>query len=100
MKRIGWDNAKCFRNTNLIAACRAENIDPRFRRVRNPIHGALIERVIGTYMGRVHLIKGTTFSNTKEREDYKRGDQAVTAPQELSVWTIHEINGRNHKMRH
>jgi len=100
MKRIGWDNAKCFRNTNLIAACRAENIDPLFRRVRNPIHGAHIERVIGTYMGRIQLIKGTTFSNTKEREDYKSGQKAVMTLQELIVWTIHEINGRYHNTRH
>lgn len=100
MKRIGWDNAKCFRNTNLIAACRAENIDPRFRRVRNPTHGAHIERVIGTYMGRIHLIKGTTFSNTKERGDYKSGEKAVMTLQELIVWTIHEINGRYHNARH
>jgi len=99
MKQIGWDNAKCFRNTNLIEACRAENIDPRFRRVRTPIHGAHIERVIGTYMGRIHLIKGTTFSNTKEREDYKSGEKAIMTLQELIVWTVHEI-GRYHNTRH
>ena len=100
MKRIGWDNAKCFRNTSLIAACKAAGIDPHFRRVRNPVHGAHIERVIGTYMGRVHLIKGTTFSNTKEREDYKSGEKAVMTLQELIVWTVHEINGRYHNTRH
>lgn len=100
MKRIGWDNAKCFRNTNLINACREHDIDPWFRKVRNPVHGAHIERVIGTYMGRIHLIKGTTFSNTKEREDYKSGDKAVMTLQELTLWTIHEINGRYHNTKH
>jgi len=100
MKCIGWDNAKCFRNTNLINACREHDIDPRFRRVRNPVHGAHIERVIGTYMGRIHLIKGTTFSNTREREDYKSGEKAVMTLQELELWTIHEINGRYHNTKH
>jgi putative transposase len=100
MKCIGWDNAKCFRNTNLINACREHDINPRFRKVRNPTHGAHIERVIGTFMGRIHLIKGTTFSNTKEREDYKSGDKAIMTLQELVVWTIHEINGRYHNTKH
>ena len=100
MKIIGWDNAKCFRNTNLIDACREVGIEPRFRRVRNPVHGAHIERFIGTYMGRIHLLKGTTFSNTKDREDYKSGEKAVMTLQELTVWTIHEINGRYHNERH
>jgi putative transposase len=99
MKRIGWDNAKCFRNTNLINACREHDIDPRFRRVRNPVHGAHIERVIGTYMGRVHLIKGTTFSNTKDREDYKSGEKSIMTLQELELWTINEI-GRYHNTGH
>lgn len=100
MKAIGWDNAKCFRNTNLIAACRDAGIEPRFRRVRTPIHGAHIERFIGTYMGRIHLIKGTTFSNTKDREDYKSGEKAVMTLKELEAWTVHEINGRYHNTRH
>lgn len=100
MKIIGWDNAKCFKNTNLIGACKAAGIEPRFRRVRTPVHGAHIERVIGTYMGRIHLLKGTTFSNTKDREDYKSGEKAVMTLQELVEWTVHEINGRYHNTRH
>lgn len=99
MKCIGWDNAKCFKNSNLIAGCRQAGIEPRFRRVRTPVHGAHIERFIGTYMGRVHLLKGTTFSNTKEREDYKSGDKAVMTLQELIAWTVHEIC-RYHNTRH
>jgi putative transposase len=100
MECIGWDNAKCFRNTNLIDACREHGIEPRFRQVRRPVHGAHIERVIGTYMGRIHLIKGTTFSNTKDREDYKSGDKSVMTLSELILWTIHEINGRYHNTKH
>lgn len=100
MKTIGWDNAKCFRNTNLISACKSAGIEPYFRRVKTPVHGAHIERVIGTYMGRIHLLKGTTFSNTKERGDYKSGDKAVMTLQELTEWTVHEINGRYHNTRH
>ena len=99
MKCIGWDNAKCFKNTNLINACRDHDINPRFRKVRNPVHGAHIERVIGTYMGRIHLIKGTTFSNTKQREDYKSADKAIMTLRELEIWTVHEIF-RYHNTKH
>lgn len=99
MKCIGWDNAKCFKNTNLTNACRESGIEPRLRRVRNPVHGCYIERMIGTYMGRIHLIKGTTFSNTKEREDYKSGERAILTLRELEVWTVHEIS-RYHNVGH
>lgn len=100
MKTIGWDNAKCFKNTNLIAASKRNFINPLFRRIRTPVHGAHIERYIGTYMGRVHLLKGTTFSNTKDREDYKSGEKAVMTLSEIILWTVHEINGRYHNTRH
>lgn len=33
-----------------------------------PRFGGHIERLIGTMMGRVHFLPGTTFSNSKERE--------------------------------
>ena len=100
MKRIGWDNAKCFKNTNLIKACKKAGIEPQFRRVRTPVHGAHIERYIGTYMGKIHLLKGTTFSNTKEREDYNSSARSVMSLKELTLWTAHQINGCYHNTRH
>jgi len=91
MKCIGWDNAKCFKTTPLVTACERIGIQPKFRQVRHPEHGAYIERFIGTYMGKVHLLKGTTFSNTKEREDYDSQKMAVMSLQELELWTAHQI---------
>jgi putative transposase len=100
MKVIGWDNAKCFKNTHLIAACKQATIEPFFRRVRTPEHGAHIERLIGTYMGKIHVLKGTTFSNTKDRGDYKSGEKAVMTLDELILWTAHQINGVYHNSQH
>lgn len=91
MKCIGWDNAKCFKSSPLITACQRIGIEPKFRQVRHPEHGAHIERFIGTYMGKVHLLKGTTFSNTKQREDYNSQKKAVMTLQELELWTAHQI---------
>lgn len=100
MKTIGWDNAKTFRAASLCIACRMAGIEPRFRQVRTPIHGCYIERYIGTYMGAVHLLKGTTFSNTKEREDYDSQKKAVMSLPDLVKWTAHQINGVYHNTLH
>lgn len=99
MKCIGWDNAKCFKATSLATTCRLYGIEPRYRRVRHPTHGAFIERYIGTYMGKVHMVRGTTFSNTKERGDYKSQKQAVMSLEELVLWTVQEV-GIYHNTRH
>lgn len=99
MKCIGWDNAKCFKPTPLITACERIGIQPKFRQVRHPEHGAYIERFIGTYMGKVHLLKGTTFSNTKQREDYCSQKRAVMTLRELELWTAHQI-AVYHNTRH
>ncbi|WP_266170740.1 Mu transposase C-terminal domain-containing protein [Dyella subtropica] len=100
MKTIGWDNAKTFRATSLCTACKMAGIEPRFRQVRTPVHGCYIERYIGTYMGKVHLLKGTTFSNTKDREDYDSQKKAVMSLAELIKWTAHQINGVYHNTLH
>jgi hypothetical protein len=36
----------------------------------NRIFGGHIERLIGTQMGKLHLLPGTTFSSPPERGDY------------------------------
>ncbi|MFC5742920.1 Mu transposase C-terminal domain-containing protein [Dyella tabacisoli] len=99
MKCIGWDNAKCFKATSLVTACERIGIQPKFRQIRHPEHGAYIERFIGTYMGKVHLLKGTTFSNTKQREDYCSQKKAVMTLRELELWTAHQI-AVYHNTRH
>jgi len=100
MKRVGWDNAKCFHVVNLVQACLAAGIKPVYRQVRHPTHGAYIERYIGTFMGNVHLLKGTTFSNTRDREDYPSQKKAVMSLPELTLWVVHQINGVYHNQRH
>lgn len=100
MKSVGWDNAKCFKPTSLRQALRAQGVEVRFRRIRTPTHGAHIERYIGTYMGKIHLLKGTTFSNTKEREDYDSQKRAVMSLKELTLWSVHQINGVYHNQKH
>lgn len=92
MSTVGWDNGKSFRARGLQVACRLNGIEPKYRNVRTPTHGAHIERFIGTYMGKVHLLKGTTFSNTVERGDYNSDKQAVMTFHDLLEWTVYQID--------
>jgi putative transposase len=100
MQTIGWDNAKYYRAKGIVKACRSYGIEPRFRRVRTPTHGAHIERFIGTMMGKLHLLPGTTFSNPKQRGDYKSEKTACMTLPDLIKWTAEQINGVYHNTNH
>jgi putative transposase len=100
MKSMGWDNAKCFKATGLVQGLRKFGIEPKYRKVRTPTHGAHIERYIGSYMGKLHMLPGTTFSNTKDRGDYRSCQRAVMSLPELCLWTVHQMNGVYHNTPH
>lgn len=97
---VGWDNAKYFRVNSLVQACLAAGIRTMFRQVRHPTHGVYIERYIGSFMGQIHLLKGTTFSTPKAKEDYKSQKRAVMSLPELTLWAVHQINGVYHNQEH
>jgi transposase InsO family protein len=71
------DNGKDFRSGALRRGCREHGIDLDFRPVATPHFGGHIERLIGSTMGRIHLLPGTTFSNPRERKDYPSETQAA-----------------------
>ena len=57
-------------------ACRDAGIRTIWRRPGTPHYGGHIERLIGTQMGAVHLLPGTTFSNPEDRAGYDSGGEA------------------------
>jgi putative transposase len=73
---IFTDRAAEFRCDAFIRGCDEYNIKPRLRPKDKKHWGGRIERLIGTFMGRLHLLLGTTFSNVPRRIRY---DPAVTA---------------------
>jgi putative transposase len=91
MKAIGWDHGKCFKPDSLVRNCDQAGIKPHPRRVKTPPDGAFIERYIGTYMGEIHLLCGTTHSNSKQRGDYPSQKRATMSLPELILWTCHQI---------
>ena len=70
------DNAKEFHSRALERGCQQHGIELNYRPIRTPHYGGPIERLIGTTIGEVHLLPGTTFSNIKDKGDYDAEGQA------------------------
>lgn len=100
MDRLHLDNAREHRSDALKRGCRAHSISIEYRPVRRPHFGGHIERLIGTVMGTVHLLPGTTFSNVAERGDYDSEGEACMTLGELEVWLAAQIIGPYHAERH
>ncbi|RWX58926.1 transposase, partial [Mesorhizobium sp. M4B.F.Ca.ET.089.01.1.1] len=96
---IHIDNAKEFRSRALQRGAEEYGIKIIHRPVATPHYGGHIERLIGTMMGAVHLLPGTTFSDIDERGDYDPVGNAAMTLDELERWIALEIT-RYHADRH
>ena len=94
------DNGSDFRSRAFVRACRDEGIRITWRIPSKPHFGGHIERLIGTQMGAVHLLPGTTFSNPRERGDYQSAKSARMTLRELERWIGWEIAGHYHQRVH
>ncbi|WP_404936851.1 DDE-type integrase/transposase/recombinase [Pseudomonas sp. JDS08PS003] len=90
-KRIHVDNAREFRSKNLSDSCRWYGIELTFRPKGTPHNGAHIERLIGTLMGKVHVLPGTTMSSAKDKGHYKSDQHATLSFPEFREWFIREV---------
>lgn len=100
MECIHWDNAKTFQAKDVKIQCERYGIRIQERPVRSPHYGAYIERAIGTMMGAVHLLPGTTFSNVKARGSYQSEKNASMSFHDLERWLAEEIAGQYHNRPH
>ncbi len=99
-KTIGLDNASEFRGKDLQRACEYHGIEINWRPVARPQFGGHIERLIGTTMGEVHTLPGTTFSNIKQRGEYKSDKEATMTLSALEKWFTDYIVNVYHKDLH
>lgn len=97
---IHVDNGKDFRSEALRRGCEQHGITLDYRPVRTPRYGGHIERLIGTMMGKVHLLPGTTFSNIGEKGDYDSEGAAVMALPELEEWFARAVVETYHQSLH
>lgn len=89
---VHMDNAKEFHAEALRSAAQEWGIELDFRPRGLPHFGGHIERLIGTMMGAVHLIPGTTFSNVAERGNYQSAKNAVMTLTELERWFALQVH--------
>jgi putative transposase len=97
---IHVDNAKEFHSQALVRGCQEYSIDLDHRPRRQPHLGGHVERLVGTMMGAVHLLPGTTFSNVNEKGSYDSEGRAVLTLAELERWLALQIAGVYHLTVH
>jgi putative transposase len=100
IEHIHLDNAKEFHSEALRRGCQQYGTGIEYRPVRTPHYGGHIERLIGTMMGKVHLLPGTTFSNVAAKGDYDSEKHAAVTLDELERWLVHAITGVYHREVH
>lgn len=100
MRTLHLDNAKEFRSEALRRGCEQYGISLDYRPVRTPHYGGHIERLIGTLMGKVHLLPGTTVSNVQAKGDNDPEKTAAMTLSEVERWLGHAITGVYHRDLH
>ena len=80
------DNASEFHSRALTRGCQQFGIELHYRPPRTPHFGGHIERMIGTAIGEVHLLPGTTFSNIQDKGDYDAEGKACMTLREFERW--------------
>lgn len=99
-KSIHLDNAREFKSRSLAIACREWGVRIDYRPVARPHWGGHVERLIGTMMGAVHMLPGTTQSSVAKRGDYKSESNACMTLDEFERWLALQICGQYHQDIH
>ncbi len=99
-ERLHLDNAKEFHSEALRRGCEQHAIAIDHRPVRTPHYGGHIERLIGTMMGKVHLLLGTTFSSVADKGVLDPDKTAAMTIDEVERWLAHAIVGVYHRDLH
>ncbi|MCX7056053.1 MAG: DDE-type integrase/transposase/recombinase, partial [Proteobacteria bacterium] len=100
MHTLHSDNGPDLRAEGLERGCQEYGIALAFRPPLTPHFGGHIERLIGTIMGKVHLLPGTTYSNIQQRGDYRSEQKATMTLAELERWLAYEICCGYHQSVH
>ena len=80
------DNAREFHSRALERGSQQHGIELKYRPIATPHYGGHIERLIGTTIGEVHLLPGTTFSNIRAKGDYDAEGLACMTLKDFERW--------------
>lgn len=97
---IRVDNGAEFHSRAFERGCQQHGIRVEYRPPATPRFGGHIERLMGTLMGRIHALPGTTFSNVAERGDYPSQDRATLTFREFERHLALEVLGPYHNDVH
>lgn len=100
MKTIHSDNGKEFRSLTFTRSCEEYGISIEWRPVKQPHFGGHIERLMGTVAREIHTLPGTTFSNPRQKGEYKSAKKAVMAYGDLEAWLVNWIVNVYHQRIH
>ena len=95
---IHVDNGSDFRSRAFRSACAEWGIDLVYRPPGSPHFGGHVERLIGTMMGAVHLLPGTTQSSIAAKGDYDAEGMATMTLSEFDRWFALEICRYNNRI--
>lgn len=94
------DNGADFRSRAFERGARDSGMRIDWRPPGEPHFGGHIERLIGTQMGGLHLLPGSTFSNPQERGEFDSRKHAALTLRELERYIALEIVGAYHHSIH
>jgi putative transposase len=97
---IHVDNGREFHSRAFERGCQQHGIRIEYRPPATPRFGGHIERLMGTLMGRIHALPGTTFSNVAARGAYDSEAQAVLTFREFERILTLEVLGPYHNEIH
>jgi putative transposase len=97
---IHVDNGREFHSRAFTRGCQQHGIRLAYRPPATPRFGGHIERLMGTLMGRVHALPGTTFSNVAARRAYDAEAKAVLTFREFERVLVLEVLGPYHNEVH
>ncbi len=98
--KVHVDNGADFRSRAFKRGCENAGIAIDWRPPGTPRFGGHVERLIGTQMGRLHLLPGTTFSNAQDLAEYDSKRHAALTLRELERYIALDIVGCYHQSIH
>lgn len=98
-KAIYVDNGQEFHSAAFKAACEEWGIEISYRPAGGAHYGGHVERLIGTTMGAIHVLPGTTQSSPIDKGDYDSAKHAALTLSEFEDWLHLEIC-RYHNTHH
>lgn len=94
------DNGADFHSRAFVRGCQEHGIHVNWRPPGAPHYGGHIERLIGTQMGAVHVLPGSTGSSISDRQGRDATSRATFTLRELERWLVLEIVGKYHQKIH